>query len=146
MRVEWPLALHPLPSGSEIMAELALIISAHVRRDGTKHPNAFDARLGSSDTVVCVSETPLFDAARALLAQGKANPDDMLVMRHAGSTVDALRSKVGVAAGLRIEETGWGPKLRKYRPRPAMYVPPSIEQTPSLVPEQAPARETHARA
>lgn len=123
------------------MTELALIVSPHA-----KHPNAFDARLAGSDAVVCVSETPLLDAARALLAQGKANPDDMLVMRHAGSSVDALRGTVGVAAGLRIEETGWGPKLRKYKPRPAMYVLPSIEQTPSLVPEQAPATETHARA
>ena len=72
-----------------------------MRSDGTKHPNAFEARL--ADAVLCISEQPLLDAARALLARGIAQPDDTVVMRHAGSHVDALRARVGVAAGLAIE-------------------------------------------
>ena len=114
--------------------KLILIVSPHIRRDGTKHPNAFDARLADSGEVLCTSERPFFDGARALLKAGRASPDDMLVMRHAGSDHDALRAKVGVAAGLTIEETGFGPKRRKYKPRPTLEVPPSIDESAPLVP------------
>lgn len=52
------------------MTNLILVETPHVRPDGTKHPNAFDARLDGSDAVLCVSETPLFDSARVLLKTG----------------------------------------------------------------------------
>ena len=72
------------------MAELSLVAAPHIRPDGTKHPNAFDARL--NEVVLCTSETPLLSAARALLASGQAQPDDTIVMRHAGSGAIALRA------------------------------------------------------
>jgi len=115
-----------------------IIVSPHIRRDGTKHPNAFDARLAGSDAVLCVSETLLFSAARVLLKTGKANADDVLAMRHAGSAHDALRARVGVAAGLVIEETRCGPRRRKFKVPRSMALPPPIEQTPPLVPEAPP--------
>lgn len=118
------------------MTAQTIIVSPHIRPDGTKHPNAFDARLDGE--LICTSETPLFSACRVLLKAGKAQPDDRIVMRHAGSDHDALRARVGTAAGLTIEETGFGPKRRKYKPRPALEVAPCIEQTPSLVPEPPP--------
>jgi hypothetical protein len=121
------------------MAELTLIVAPHIRRDGTRHPNAFDARLDGD--LICTSETPLFDGARALLKTGKAAADDMLVMRHVGSEHDALRARVGVAAGLTIEETGHGPRRRKYKPRPTLDGRPRIEPAPSLVPEALPDLE-----
>jgi len=74
------------------MSERVLIVSPHIRRrDGANHPNAFDARLAGGGAVLCVSETPFFDAARILLRNGQAKPDDLLVMRHAGKDYDALR-------------------------------------------------------
>ena len=94
-----------------------ITVSPHIRSDGTKHPNAFEARLAGA--LLCVSETPLLDAARALLARGIAAPEDTIVMRHVGSHVDALRARVGVAAGL----VGRGPAERKSRPTPR-EVPP----------------------
>ena len=80
----------------------AIAVWPHVRADSTKHPNAFETWLGGD--VLCISETPLLDGARALLARGIAQPDDTIAMRHAGSHVDALRARVGVAAGLAIED------------------------------------------
>ena len=78
-----------------------IAVSPHLRPDGTRHPNAFEARLAGAP--LCVSETPLLDAARALLARDIAQPDDTIVMRHVGSHVDALRARVGVAAELAVE-------------------------------------------
>ena len=123
-----------------VKAGHVITVSPHIRPDGTKHPNAFDARLAGSDAVVCVSETPLFTSARVLLARGMAQPDDTIIMRHAGSEYDALRAKVGVAAELTIAETGSGPRRIKYRPYSGPSVALRIEQTPSLAPE-APADE-----
>ena len=95
-----------------------LIVSPHIRPDGAKHPNAFEVRLAGGDAVLCVSETPLFDAARVLLKTGKANADDVLAMRHVGSEHDALRGKADQLAVLVIGETGHRPRRRQYRPHP----------------------------
>jgi len=68
-------------------------------------------------SVVKRSTTPFYDAARALLAEG-ARPDIRLVMRHEGSPHDALRSTVGVAAGLTVADaTADGkPRFAKWQP------------------------------
>ena len=115
------------------MTAHVVIVTPHIRPDGRKHANAFDARVDG--VLICTSETPFFDAARALLKDGTADPSDMLVMRHAGAHHDALRGKVGAAAGLRIEETGFGPRRRRYAPRPTVEGPPRIEPEPLGVPE-----------
>jgi hypothetical protein len=47
-----------------------IAVSPHMRSDGSKHPNAFEARLAGA--VLCISETPLLDAARALVARSIA--------------------------------------------------------------------------
>ena len=94
-----------------------IAVLPYMRSDGTKHPNAFEARLAGE--VLCVSETPLLDAARALLARGIAQLDDTIIMRHGGSRVDALRARVGVAAGLAVEDRPSGaPATSKPRDRP----------------------------
>jgi hypothetical protein len=133
-----------LPGG--VLAELVLVASPHIRSDGTKHPNAFDARLAGSDAVLCVSETPLLSSARALLAAGMAGPDDTIVMRHAGSDFDALRARVGAAAGLTIEDTpsGGGPRLRQYRGI-SREAPLRIAQTSSPAADHCTRPQTHQR-
>ncbi|MGA7454887.1 MAG: hypothetical protein WBW73_27800 [Rhodoplanes sp.] len=70
--------------------EHVIEISPHIRPDGTRGPNGFDVRLAGCDEVLCVSDTPLLTAARVLLKAGKADPDSLLVMRHAGSGAVAL--------------------------------------------------------
>ena len=119
-----------------------IAVSPRVGADGTTHPNAFEAQLAGE--VLCISETPLLDAARALLARGIAQPDDTIVMRHAGSHVDALRARVGVAAGLAIEERPSGnPGLRLGKYRQRVTARPSIARMRSRLPTQPAAEKSH---
>jgi hypothetical protein len=65
--------------------------------------------------LLCRSAQPLLDGARALLAAG-CDPSAMLVMRREGGNLDALRTRVGVAVGLTVDETNirfarWKPRL-----------------------------------
>jgi len=122
-----------------------IAVSPHLRPDGTRHPNAFEARLAGAP--LCVSETPLLDAARALLARDIAQPDDTIVMRHVGSHVDALRARVGVAARLAVEDRPSGnPGLRLGKWRKRVTAPPSIARRPSRLPGQPPADKSHPTA
>jgi hypothetical protein len=60
---------------------------------------------------VVTSASPFIDACRVLVAQG-ADPDMVVVMRHAGSDVDALRGRLGDVAGVRVHSAPDGrPKL-----------------------------------
>jgi hypothetical protein len=74
----------------------------------------FAAFLGQR--LLCKSKTPLLTATRILQAEGM--PDDTPIsMTHEGSSVASMRSTVGKAAGLIVEETSArGPKLKAYRP------------------------------
>ena len=76
-------------------------------------PGRHEARHGQ--VLLCRSAQPLLDGARALLAKG-CDPSAALVMRREGSNLDALRTRVGVAAGLTVDETNirfarWKPRL-----------------------------------
>ncbi len=64
---------------------------------------------------VCVSRTPLLAAARVLRQQGTA-PSAVLCMRHQGSRTIALRSTVGYAAKMGVDETDL--RFRPYRAGP----------------------------
>lgn len=75
----------------------------------------FEARLDGHDRVLCVSRTPFFDAARELIAQGY-DPDTTLILRHAGSETDCLRARLKKAASLTVEETVYGPRVRRWKP------------------------------
>jgi len=69
--------------------------------------------------VVAEGRTPLLNAARVLLASGTA-PETPLTMIHEGSDVVSIRTTVGAAAGLVVEETeNRGPSFRKHRPFPS---------------------------
>ena len=73
----------------------------------------YQAHLDGDGRILCVSRTPFFDAARELIGDGH-DPNLMLVLRHAGSDTGSLRAKLGSAAGLTVEETPYGPKLRRW--------------------------------
>jgi hypothetical protein len=98
---------------------VVLTISPSLNMDGR---NAYSTRGQLFDgevdgrPIVRRSTTPFCDAARALLADD-VDPATVLVMRHAGSDHDALRSTVGTAAGLTVKDRGDGrPRLAKWRP------------------------------
>jgi hypothetical protein len=64
------------------------------------------------------SKQPLFDGARALLAEG-VPPEVAITTRHAGSTNVATRSAVGEASRWTNEESDTrGLRLRRWRPHP----------------------------
>jgi hypothetical protein len=52
---------------------------------------------------VAGTRMPLLDSARKLIRLG-ADPDAIVVMRHAGAGHDALRGRFGIAAGLTVDE------------------------------------------
>ncbi|MCO5129241.1 MAG: hypothetical protein M9932_01580 [Xanthobacteraceae bacterium] len=79
-------------------------------------PGRYSASIGDR-VVIASAREPFLPAARVLLSEGTP-PETLIVMRHAGSSIDALRSTVGKAAGLTVRETETsGPRLETYRSR-----------------------------
>jgi hypothetical protein len=76
-------------------------------------PGSFEA--WHNGELVCVSTTPLLSACRRLLMSGAADPNDVAIMKHRGSKVEALRARVAIAAGLTVVEGDRRPRLEKYR-------------------------------
>lgn len=65
-----------------------------------------------------VSRTPLLSAARLLLAEG-VPPDAPLTLQHRGSDTIAMRTTVGAAAELTVEEGDRpSPRFRKFKEFP----------------------------
>ena len=101
----------------------------------------FEARLDGDDRVLCISRTPFFDAARELVADGY-DPNLTLIVRHAGSDADSLSGLLRTAASLSVEETNYGPKLRRWKPFSTLAVEPRIasEDLTAITPSTAPRR------
>jgi hypothetical protein len=92
----------------------------------------YDAYLVGEDRILCSSKMPFLDAARVLLNDGIATPDDILVMRHAGSDVNALSAPAGVAAKLTIEEREIScrpPRFVRWKPFEVTAVMARIEES-----------------
>jgi hypothetical protein len=65
---------------------------------------------------VLSSRVPLLEACRSLVAEG-VDSNAWVIMRHAGSATDALRTKVGIAAKLTVAEGDRGaPRFRSWKP------------------------------
>jgi hypothetical protein len=76
--------------------------------------------------LLCRSRQPFLDSARELLATGYP-ADTIIVMRHAGSAVEALRSTIGAAARLTVETSEQGtPVFRQWRGPRTRGAGPSI--------------------
>lgn len=75
----------------------------------------YHARLG--DRIICTSYTPFYVAARILKAEG-VRWDEPLTMTHEGSETICLRSTIGEASMLTVEDGARGLNLRPYRPSP----------------------------
>ena len=84
--------------------------------------------------VVTGSSQPLLDGARVLLAEG-VDPATRIVMRDAGSVVDDLRSAVGAAVWLIVEEGERPPlfRLRLWQPLPHAAVTPPMRRAGAAV-------------
>ena len=97
-------------------------LQSDTKRDGEGYEDRFLISAYTA-SVLCVSRTPFFDAARELVANGY-DPNLTLIMRHAGSDTDSLTAKLGTAASLTLEETDYGPKLRRWKPFSTLAVAP----------------------
>ena len=78
-------------------------------------PGCFSATVNGR-LMVLSSRVPLLDSCRALLAEG-VDSNAWVIMRHAGSATDAMRTKVGIAAKLTVAEGDRGvPRFRSWKP------------------------------
>jgi len=93
-----------------IATTIVLVVSPWLNADGRKaystRGQLFDGKVDGR-FVVKRSPTPFCAAARVLLAEG-LDPATKLVMRHEGSTHDALRSTVGAAAKITVADSSTG--------------------------------------
>jgi hypothetical protein len=112
------------------MTSLSLVIEP--RGNGT-----FAARLAGGGAEM-VSRTPFLTAARKLIELGYS-PKVVLIMRRAGAEVDSLRSSIGTAAALTVED---GPDGRpRFRPWKAFGARPARKSSEgSRYPANLPAR------
>jgi hypothetical protein len=79
-------------------------------------PGHFEAVV-NGELLVRSSTVPFCDAARVLLDRG-VDSNSWLILRHAGSDIDSLRAKVGVAAKLTVAEGARdAPRFRHWKPR-----------------------------
>jgi len=99
-----------------IATALVLVVSPSLNAVAySTHGQLFDGKV-NGHSIVKRSTTPFCKAVRVLIAEG-IKPDTTFVMRHAGSAADALRSTVGVAAGLTVaDDSGGKPIFRKWSP------------------------------
>jgi hypothetical protein len=96
---------------------LVIIVRPHIKSNGKRHPNLFDARLEGESETLCESNQPFVDSARILLNRGH-DPGTILVMRHASSDVVALRGALGTAAKLTVDEHN-GTVFARWKPFPS---------------------------
>jgi hypothetical protein len=81
----------------------------------TKSAGHFQAKLQHTDEVLVKnSRQPFLDAARVLVEKGY-DPNVLLVMKHLGSEIIALRAPLGKAAKLTVEEGPHGPRFVAFR-------------------------------
>ena len=97
-----------------------IVIVAPVDRRGR-----FSARLFDGRPLITSSRAAFCAAARQLLKLW-FDPEMALLMRHEGSSAVALRSTIGIAAALTVEESTHGPIFRPFRgaPQSAVAAPP----------------------
>ena len=80
-------------------ATIKIIIGKEIKGHGV-----FGASLSDGTELVASSRQPFLDAARVLIASGY-DPDSWLEGWRPGATAFALRGKLGIAAGLTVDET-----------------------------------------
>jgi hypothetical protein len=107
------------PDASTVNPPIILIVTPSLQPDGRKAYNnrgqLFDGKVDGR-TIITRSTQPLLDGCRVLVREG-LDPDTRIIVRHAGSTTDALRSTVRGAAKLAVSDDILGkPIVRRWQP------------------------------
>ena len=139
----------PSPADASTAApSIVLTVMPSRNPDGTraytKRGPLFDGKVDGR-TIITRSTQPLLDGCRVLIREG-VDPDTRITMRHAGSTADALRSTVGGAAKLIVEEGARVPQVRRWKPSPHADVTPPMRQPSRPSPDQPQAPERPSKA
>lgn len=123
------------------MSPITLIIRPYCSPQTSKRlQGQFEARLDGKQ--ICISHQPLLDGARVLAADG-VDPATPIAVKHEGTAFDALRSTVGAAAKLTIEESG--PRFAPWKPFPRSAVGAPMRFSGSAVPDTGqPVERIHA--
>jgi hypothetical protein len=118
----------PVPSkgndgkaGNHPKSEIVIIVTPHER------PSRYWAYVETEREPLCVSRQPFVDSARKLIARGH-DPSTVLVMRWTGTKDWALRSRLGVAAELTIDEHN-GTVFAEWKPFSRSAVSPRIAKS-----------------
>lgn len=82
-----------------------VIVIRPQKRNPRKPPRKYKYEARCDGRFLCVSTQPFFDGCRKLIELGLAKETDKAAMRHDGSDIISLRSTVGRAAGLTVDET-----------------------------------------
>lgn len=101
-------------------SETVLSIIVLTVRENDQRTGRFHAKVAGREVVT--SRTPLLSAARALLAEG-VPPETVLLMKHEGSDVVAMRTTVGAAAKLTVAERDRdSPRFTRWKAQPAFVM------------------------
>ena len=104
----------------------------------TKLAGHFQAKLQDTEEVLVKnSRQPFLDGARVLVEKGY-DPNALLVMKHLGSDIVALRAPLGKAAKLAVEEGPHGPRFVPFRTGAKTRV-----AAPSIAPSLGTATHLH---
>jgi hypothetical protein len=108
----------PQSNANQIVLIVKPSIDADHHRACSGRGLLFDAHVEGEDHLLAQrTHQPLLDASRILIANG-IDSSTHIIMRHAGSSTDALITTVGAAAKLRVKEDDGLPRFRTWVPFP----------------------------
>jgi hypothetical protein len=130
-------------TATNIPVQLVIVVTRSPDR-----PGYFMARLRDDPTFAWVSRQPLVDGARIHIRLG-CDTKSRVEMWHEGAAEFALRSTIGLSAGLTVEESSHGPVFRSHRTAsPSAVDVPPVDQNeqPAIPPPRCMARCRTVRA
>ena len=118
----------PIPSErTDYSSQIVITVTPDER------PGRYRAYTENETKPLCRSRQPFLDSARKLIASGH-NFETILAMRWAGAKNWALRSSLGAAAKLTVDEHNG--TFAKWKPYSRSAVPPKIAKSVNAVPDR----------
>ena len=119
----------PIPGeGTDYSSQIVITVTPDQR------PGRYRAYIETETKPLCVSRQPFLDGARKLIARGH-DSETILAMRWAGAKNWALRSSLGAAAKLTVDEHNG--TFAKWKPYSRSAVPPGNANPARTVPNTA---------
>jgi hypothetical protein len=130
-------------SAYHALGKVTIIALPAVDADGIRLRGKFDTVFGTT-VLARATREPLLDAARRLMSLG-FDPDTTVILKHLGSDTECLRSRIGAAAKLTVDESGT-PRFKRWKPfSRGAVAPPSEKKCRGLWQEPQSVREGSGR-